>query len=214
MKTLKALFLALIAILIIVPASAMAVTGPMTILSIDMDPLTPGIQSRLETANIGDIITTDIIMDIMPNGSISTINFSLAYDNTEINPFGSPVMTPPPGFFPLTLDGSFFSSDSDHFYNYGIVAIAGGAGQGRYNLGRLQWEVLNPVRDGLNDITPYAATIDFNHDPFIISDESYDINNNPVDINFVGGAVAPEPVSTTLFLIGGAGLVARRYFKK
>ncbi|MBC8412705.1 hypothetical protein H8E50_03420 [bacterium] len=212
MKTLKALFLALIAILIIVPASAMAVTGPMTILSIDMDPFTDGIQSRLETAHIGDIITTDIVMDIMAGASISAFSFSIDFDNTELALIAPPVLTPLPGFFALTP--GFNASDANNLYNYGNVSLFAPAGPGRYNLGSVQWEVLNPVRDGLNDITPYAALSNFAHDPLILGDDSADGFGAPVQLAFQGGAVAPEPVSTTLFLIGGAGLVARRYFKK
>lgn len=171
----------------------------------DMDANTAGLQTDI-IADPGQFYTSNIevFMDDA-NDSLSSFGFSLWWDNTELNIQEGDVTTSPlaSGWGDL----SYWKIESSYVYNFTQTNVGYSAGPITSVVATVNWQALNPSNDSNQDITLGM---------YDLFDDVYDRNGTQITPQFQGGtvAVAPEPVSSVLFLTGGAALGLNRFRRK
>ena len=194
----KLLVLMVLIGIIAIPSLSSAVSS----ISIDMDPSTPGIQSEI-AASAGDTIITDIIFSLGAGDIMSSFSYSILYDSSELSApvagdITENVFASGWGTLGFVLDdpyirriGQLYNSNS----STGLIETV---------ITSIVWNVHTPLDDGFFDITPMLS----------FGDGIFDGNLEPLSVQFYGGAVVPEPVSTALFLTGGAMFGARCFLRR
>lgn len=141
--------------------------------------------------------------------SLGTYVFSLLYDTSEIAwVFATTTNTPPSPL--VTLFGPPYESVPGQIVNFHGASFGSDAviaADSRVVLATVGFDVFAPVGDGIND-----AIIDVSRigtDNFTVDGVNYVIDT--VDIRM---PVVPEPISSTLFLIGGATLGFRHFVRR
>ncbi len=178
------------------------------ILSIDMDPLTAGIQNTL-TATVGQNINVDILLQAGGTG-ISSYGVSVQFDNTELGYLGD-VELLPAGFQFNFSPGSGglvknVAPGVDEVKTFEAATLANGPVNGLpFVIGTINFNVVGVADDGLADVTPgfFVAGVD----------GMFDNNGAALAPVINPGYVIPEPttVSGVVLLLGFAGFrVCRR----
>jgi len=169
-------------------------------ISIDMDPLTPGIQNTL-AALPGANITVDVVLTPGAVG-VSSYGVSTRIDNTELTHVGNVEALPAGFMFNLTLGSGGFvpnvAPGVDQVSTFEAVTLGLGPVGGNLVIGTISFTVVNPVNDGLTDVTP----------GFFVGGVDGMFNNAGVPIAPVinPGFLVPEP-RTTATVLGIAALL-------
>lgn len=126
------------------------------ILSVDMDPLTAGIQNTL-TAAAGQNISVDVVL--LPGAAgVSSYSVSVQFDNTELSHTGA-IEPLPAGYAFNLLAGTGLTPnvvpgvDELSSFDAGTFG-AGPAGPPPFVIGTINFTVGVPANDGLPDVTP------------------------------------------------------------
>jgi len=178
------------------------------ILSIDMDPLTAGIQNTLATT-VGQNISVDILLQAGGTG-ISSYGVSVQFDNTELGHTGDAELLPAGFQFNFTPgSGGLVKNVApgvDQVSTFEAATLANGPVNGPpFLIGTINFSVVGVANDGLADITP----------GFFVGgvDAMFDNNGAALAPVINPGYVIPEPatVSGVVLLLGFAGFrVCRR----
>ncbi|MBI5055619.1 MAG: hypothetical protein HZB61_03255 [Nitrospirae bacterium] len=210
MKTLRKMWMFILMLGVIVVPS-LAFSAPT--ISVDMDPLTDGIQTDI-MVNPGQAFTASILLTLHDNTeSLSSLSYSLFFDIAELNtPAASNISVSPITVAWGALDP--LSISEPYLLNFSQFNMLGSSqGSVTATIATINWTAKNPVTDGNMDIMPGFLNG---------NDSAFDKDFNSASFNFEGGKVnlaqqtpvAPEPISTILFLAGGATLGVRRFLKK
>lgn len=172
-------------------------------LSVDMDTITPGIQSTRSTL---PPFTAGLVMTVGPGG-VSSYGISALFDNTELSLVGAPASTelqPLPGGFNFTVGVSSESQALGRVYTFEAATFGLGPVNTSFTIGTINFTGTALVNDGLPDIT--LGLYNFGIDGL------FDNAGNAVVPVFADGFVVPEPSTGTLLVCGMATtwLVRRR----
>jgi len=196
----------LILLLVIMVSSSITFAG--VNFRIDMDTSTPGYQDTI-LALPGNTFTSNIeaILDSSAD-TLSSFSYSVWWDTAELStPTITDITT-----FPLGSswsDWGYVEIASPYIKSFTQVHWTSFAeGPITQIVASINWTASNLVTDGNLDVNIgfYNSGVD----------GAYDKNGIAVTPTFTGGSVnlAPEPISSMLFLSGGAILTLRRYLKK
>jgi hypothetical protein len=162
-------------------------------LSVDMDIITPGIQST--RSSLGPF-TAGLVMTVGPGG-VSSYGISILFDNTELSLVGAPASTelqPLPGGINITAGVALESQALGQVYTFEAATLGLGPVSTSFTIGTINFTATALVNDGLPDITLgfYNAGIDgmFDNAGFAVV---------PV---FANASVVPEPSTAALLLCG------------
>ena len=215
----KRLLLTLVIAVLIIPAIGLAQIQTVPTFLVDMDPGTPGIQSEI-WVNPGETFMTDIVLDLADStASLSSYGYSVWWDNAELDtPVYDPIGDPTADdidTFPFTTGWTDFECFEVDPVNSLIISCAqgntstAGFSQGSLSgvVASIEWTAFNPLTDAMTDVR-----VGF----FDVFDEAIDKDQNGVTPTFVNGTVniVPEPISSALFIVGGATIGIRRFWKK
>jgi hypothetical protein len=184
------------------------------ILSVDFDPLTPGIQSERGVAT-GETFSADVVMNLTEASTLSAYQFSVQFDRNEIE-FVSRSETAPPGF-------GFFETDSSNvnnlanglLYRFGADSGAGPvAPAGPFVVASLTFRGLAPSGSP-TDIDVRPGKFETGLDDFLANGTFLPIPDSQLVFN--GGSVTasaaiPEPTSLGLAL--GCSVLASFVFRR
>jgi len=163
-------------------------------LEVDMDPITPGVQS---TWSAFGPVTATVMMTVGPAG-VSSYFVSALFDNTELTLVGAPASTEllPAGFtFNLTAGVASESQILGQVYTFEAGTFGlGPVSTGPFSIGTINFTVTSIVDDAVPDITLGFYNVG--------TDGVFDNAGNPVAPTFVAASVAPEPSAAAL-LAGG-----------
>jgi hypothetical protein len=181
----------------------------------DMDPSTPDIFESDIWLFPGDSFTANVVAILDSDvDSLSSFSYSLWWDDTELSMSGMDSITTYP-LEPTWQDLLCHSISVSGVFNCGQINILGySEGALTSVVATMEWTVTDPVTDGSLDIGVYFHSGDFSKG--IMPDGAFDRYASPVSVNFRGGSVhlAPEPISSILFLTGGAILGLKRYWSR
>lgn len=159
----------------------------------------------------GESFTTDITLSLDdPNDTLSSFSFSLWFDMDELSSPNAISASPLEGWMDLGC-----TIAPPYIYNCSQLSMLGKA-EGPLDtvVVSIEWIAVNPTTDNSWDIEPFF----YQGDPLkgIMPDGAFDESGTPVDVTFNLGKVnvLPEPISSILFLTGGATFGLRRYWKK
>ncbi len=174
-------------------------------LSVDMDTVTPGIQSTWDA--LGPV-TAGLVMTVGPGG-VSSYGISALFDNTELSLSGVPASTEllPAGLtFNITPGVASESQPLGRVYTFEAATFGLGPVSTSITIGTINFTVTSLVDDAAPDITLgfYNGGID----------GLFDNAGNPVVPLFVNGSVVPEPGTVTLLLGGAFALWMSRRARK
>jgi len=182
---------------------------------IDMDPSTPDVFESDLWLFPGDSFTTNVVVILdSDTDSLSSFSYSLWWDDTELSISGMNNIST----YPLEStwqDLLCHSMSVSGIFNCGQINILGHSeGPLTSVVTTIEWTADNPVTDDSLDMGIYFHSGDFSMG--IMPDGAFDKNASPVSVSFGGGSVhlAPEPVSSILFLTGGATLGLKRYWSR
>lgn len=141
--------------------------------------------------------------------TLGTYVFSLLFDNLEMSWNSSATTnTPPAGLSPIFGTPYADSSSSiTNFHGASFGADVAITGNTRVVLATVGFDAFAPFADNLNDVEIDVSRT--GTDGFFV-----DGVNNVIDTVDIRYPVAPEPISSTLFLIGGATLGFRRFVRR
>ena len=153
-------------------------------------------------------INFDVFFNPDPAGNtFGTYSFALFFDNSELQWNAASTTQTPPS--PLTaLFGDPYLDSADHISNFNGASFAADPTiNTRTKLASVAFNIMNTDDDGIADVWFDKTQL-----------SSFTIGGNSVSItdqnSNLGANVAPEPVSTILFLSGGAVMGIRRFWKK
>jgi hypothetical protein len=162
-------------------------------LSVDMDTITPGIQSTRST--LGPF-TAGLVMTVGPGG-VSSYGISALFDNTELTLVGTPASTelqPLPGGFNFTVGVASESQALGRVYTFEAATLGAGPTSTSFTIGTIGYTVTALVDDGVPDITLGFYNLGV--------DGLFDNAGLPVVPVFADAAVVPEPSAGALLLCG------------
>lgn len=183
------------------------------ILSIDMDPLTAGIQNTL-AATAGQNISVDIMLQPGATG-VSVYVASVRFDNTELSYTGDVEAPPPPlpaGLANVTVgSGGLVMNvapglDQVSSFEAGTLGM-GPVGPPAFVIGTINFTVVGVANDGLADLTPGF---------FSVGDGMVDNAGAALAPVFNPGFVIPEPATVfgAALLLGFASFHAYRRIRR
>jgi hypothetical protein len=173
--------------------------------SVDMDTITPGIQSTRGT--LGPF-TAGLVMTVGPGG-VSSYGISALFDNTELSLAGAPASTELQplggGGFNFTAGVASESQVLGQVYTFEAATFGLGPASTSITIGTISYTVTALVNDGVPDITLgfYNAGVD----------GLFDNAGLPVVPVIADASVVPEPSAGVLLLGGMAAtwLIRRRW---
>lgn len=177
------------------------------IIGVDMDSITPGVQSS-RTASPGDLFTATLFM-IADASGVSSYSISVKFDTGELNldpGAGASTEFLPPGFtFNFSPGFATESNATGDVASFDAATLGAGPTSTMFDIGTIKFKVITPLTDALADVTPgfFTAGIDG------ASDNS---GASPAPTFLPGSVnVVPEPASGALILGGMTVLsLARR----
>jgi len=184
--------------------SGVAIAAP--IVSIDADPLTPGIQSSFTTTTgttLGDSFTVDVVVTgVESSAPLNAFEFDIDFDFTLMSPTGNTRGSFLPSTIanPFVVEANFTAPD----INFAMTTIGPFGAVGDGILGSFSFLAFNEGTSilDLNDVILSA--------PFGIPIALDGINDATIIANAPGGATSvPEP---PILLLLGAGLMTLRLF--
>lgn len=183
--------------------------------AVDMDTVTPGIQS-VRTAALNDIFDIGLVMTADAAG-ISSYGVSVLFDNGELKLNGVPDIAAatellPPGFtFNFNAGVGSASQALGQVYSFEAATLGLGPVSSTFTIGTISYKAIAPFTDGVLDVTPGLFNAGFDG---IFDNAGGDLGPTTV---FTGGKVdlvVPEP-SRAALLVGAMAMmlaVRRRRF--
>ena len=189
--------------------TAITVAPAAVLVSVDMDTVTPGIQSSITVAPAA-IFSVNLVVTADAAG-VSSYGISALFDNAELTLNGIPDSAAatellPAGFaFNLSVGVLSASQALGQVYTFDAATFAAGPVGTSFIIGSISFVATAPVTDAPLDVTPGLFNTGFDG---IFDNASGDLGPGAI---FVGGRVnvVPEPGSAAL-LLAGAGAVALR----
>ena len=176
------------------------------LVSVDMDPLTVGIQDTLTVA-LNQIFSIDLVVTADADG-LSSYGISALFDNAELTLNGVPDAAAatellPSGFtFNFGPGVSSASQALGQVYTFEAATFGSGPVSSSFVIGSISFKATAPLTDGLLDVTPGLFNVGVDG---IFDNASGD--KGPT-ATFAGGKVnvVPEPASAAL-LAGGMAMM-------
>ena len=182
----------------------MTAASAAVIVDVDMDIVTPGIQST-RAAAVGDSFTAALVMTVDGLG-VSSYGVSVNFDNVELALNGAPATTEllPVGFtFNFTAGVSSESQALGEVRTFEAATLGSGPASTSFTIGTIAYTVTAVSDNGIADIAPGLFNVGI--------DGIFDNLSGVAPTTFNPGYVIPEPGSATLLMAVVAGLfVARR----
>ncbi len=171
--------------------------------SIDMDPLTAGIQNNV-SARAGDLITADIVIDLTGSTSLANYSVTLAFDNSELSYVTGSETPPAPLISFLPLDS--LTPGEINGIEAGVLVGNGPMGPASFIIASMTFLAVAPAADdGDIDLTLFEDGI---------FDGSFDNGGLLLVPTFNGASVSvvPEPTGLcfTACLLLAAASIRRR----
>ena len=181
------------------------------VLSVDMDPLTAGIQNTL-AATAGQNISVDILLQPGAPAGVSSYSVSVQFDNTELSHTGAAEPLPAGYAFNLLAGTALTVNvapgvDQVSSFDAGTFG-AGPAGPPPFVIGSISFTVGVPANDGLADITPGFFSVGI--------DGMFNNAGGPVAPAIAPGFLVPEPgvIYGAALLLGFAAFHGYRRSRK
>ncbi len=189
--------------------TSITVAPAAVLVAVDMDTVTPGIQSTIIVApgaifSVNLLVTSDL-------AGVSSYGISALFDNTELTLNGVPDSAAateflPAGFaFNINAGVNSASQALGQVYTFDAATFGAGPVATMFAIGSISFVASAPVTNASLDVTPGLFNVGFDG---IFDNAGGDLGPGAV---FVGGTVnvVPEPASAAL-LLAGAGVVALR----
>ena len=155
----------------------------------------------------------DVVFNPQGTVDVGTYAFNLFYDDAELmwNSGLTTISAPSP--LSSQMLGPLDGSTSGFIGNFNAASFGTDATlSSPFTLAHLAFDVASPVQDGSADVW-FDTTMDTKFG-FTVNGSGVLMGNMPINNNLPSIAVVPEPVSSALFIIGGATLGLRRFRKK
>jgi hypothetical protein len=178
-----------LAILLVCVFSACSPCQAAIVYSIDMDPLTAGIQNDV-SVNAGDLVTAEIVLELTGSTSLANYSVTLGFDTSELIYVNGSESPPAPLISFLPLDA--ITPGEINGIEAGVLVGNGPVGPMSFVIATVTFQAVSPSgNQGDIDLTLFEDGI---------FDGSFGNDNSALAPTFNGGSVSVVPEPTGLCL--------------